>query len=679
MGAVPQRTQPQPCLQSHAAMRPMPVVHGGAALGLEVFSNVASRQNAQRHRRVGRAEGGGASLCHVQRPGLCHQAQAVDIGGLALVRAHSQRGVALQMLHRHIAFALRQLHIGGGYIMLKVQKSLVARVRAQQRRGGHKDHGISKSRLPRGQRLRGGWQPKDLRRLRPRLGSAVNRLRPALGPHHAACAELGVVETARDKAGDYRVVLRLHVAVRGQVHGRRPTARHADQIHVDPPAVGEVSPSHMAAAGHIGQGHAGHQLDARSARGALYIGVGLAAQVRHLYLRSSAGQCQRIGIGRVVVDAKQRPLSRCDRVTVDVLADGVTEHHARFVIAREHQRALNRPAGHHDGPGAHGVLALARNAVLGIGHTWRAALHHADRVAVVDAKRRGAGQGAHLAGDGKLRQHLSAPARGSAVHRLAEQSAAHFKILLHQQHIGSGAGRSQGRGQTGSARSDHQYVGVNVVPVVAVHIKVIDAGAQTGGFADEMFVEHPRVARRPHESLVIEPGHEHRRQQVVDRHQVELDRGPGVLRARHQAVFDFGHGGGDIGLACAAVTQRQEGVGLFDARSHDAARAVVFEGARHQMLAMGQQGRGQRVTGIALEGLSVEREAQAVGAVHASAVVQARCAAGVFRAHGKALCAAGTTEAMSWLTVLRCTTSQRLQPSVCCQNSVCRPLGLLRV
>ena len=361
------------------------------------------------------------------------------------------------------------------------------------------------------------------------------------------------------------------------MHGRRPTAGHADQIDVKLQSVGQVGFAHMASAGHIGQGHAGHQLDARRPGSALYIGMGLAAQIRYPHLRSSAGQCQRIGIGRVVVDAKQRPLSRCHRVAVDVLTDSVAQHHARFVVAREHQRALNRPAGHHDSSSAHGVLALARNAVCGVGYAWRAALHHADRVAVVNAKRGSAGERTHLAGGSNLTQHLSAPARRHAVHCVAQQCAAHLKVLFHQQHIGTRPCSGQGRRQTGRARSNHQHVGVDVVPVVAVHVKVIDAGTQAGSLADEMFVEHPRVARRPHEGFVIKPGHKHRRQQVVDRHQVEFDRGPGVLRARHQPVFDFGHGGGDIGFACATVTQRQERVRFFHARSHDAARTVVFE------------------------------------------------------------------------------------------------------
>ena len=213
MRAVPQRTQPQTRLQPHAAVRPMPIVHRGAAFGLEVFSDITARQNAQRHRRVGRAEGGGAGLRHVQRPGLCHQAQAVDIGGLALVCTHSQRGVALQMLHRHIAFALRQFHIGGRHVVLKVQKSFVARVCAEQWRRGHKGHGVGQRVFPNWECLRCSLQSDGLCRQRTRLGSAVNRLLPVLGAHHAACAELGAVETAWHKAGDCRVVLRFHVTV----------------------------------------------------------------------------------------------------------------------------------------------------------------------------------------------------------------------------------------------------------------------------------------------------------------------------------------------------------------------------------------------------------------------------------------------------------------------------------
>ena len=64
------------------------------------------------------------------------------------------------------------------------------------------------------------------------------------------------------------------------MHSRRPTAGHADQIDVKLQSVGQVGFAHMAAASHIGQGHAGHQLDACRARSALYIGVGLAAQIR---------------------------------------------------------------------------------------------------------------------------------------------------------------------------------------------------------------------------------------------------------------------------------------------------------------------------------------------------------------------------------------------------------------
>ena len=191
VGPVPQGPQPQAGFKPHAAVRPMPVVHGGAALGLEVFAHIAPGQHAQSHRRIGRTEGGGTGLRHIQGPGLCHQAQAVDVGGLALVGSHSQRGVALQMLDRHIALALRQFHVGSRHIVLEVNKGLVARARAEQRRGGRKSHGVRQRCLPCGQCRRRGLQTDGLCSLLTRMGTAGNRRFPALRTHHAARAEHG--------------------------------------------------------------------------------------------------------------------------------------------------------------------------------------------------------------------------------------------------------------------------------------------------------------------------------------------------------------------------------------------------------------------------------------------------------------------------------------------------------
>jgi hypothetical protein len=59
---------------------------------------------------------------------------------------------------------------------------------------------------------------------------------------------------------------------------------------------------------------------------------------------------------------------------------------------------------------------------------------------------------------------------------VAQQRTADFKVLFHQQHVRTGAGRSERSRQAGSARTDDEHIGVDVVPVVTVHVKVIHAG-----------------------------------------------------------------------------------------------------------------------------------------------------------------------------------------------------------
>ena len=100
----------------------MPVVHGGQAFRLKVAAHIAPGQRAQRSRGVGWAESGGAGQGHIQAAGRGHDSHAIEVGGLALVRTHAQRGVALEVFHRHIAFAVRQLHIIDGDIVLEIHK-----------------------------------------------------------------------------------------------------------------------------------------------------------------------------------------------------------------------------------------------------------------------------------------------------------------------------------------------------------------------------------------------------------------------------------------------------------------------------------------------------------------------------------------------------------------------------
>ena len=453
VGAVPQRAQPQAGFHLHAAVRLMPIVHGGAALGLEMRPHIAPGQRTQAGRGIGRAECSGACGCYINTARSRHQAQAVEVGGLALVRAHAQRGVALEVLDRLVALAVRELHVGHGHIVLEINKGLVAGLVTQQRACGHKGGagvvfeqrcGVIKAVAADG----GG--------LSACLPARFNGFAPGLAAHHGTRAKLGAVKAAGHKAGNVGAVDGLDVAVRTQMHRGRPAARHGDQVYVelhgpahDAPA-GRVITGHPHALGvqatvHIGHGAAALHRDARAAGRCQQVLRHRAAQIHHIDLRARVCQGQRVGIGRVVVDAKHRALARRHRVAVDVSAHRTRQHDAGFVVARKHQRALQRAAGHDDGARTHRAHALARHAVRRIGHARRRALNHAHGIAVVHAKRGGPRKHAHLARGLQIGQHGGQPLALGAASRVAQERSAQRKVLLHQHDLRPGARRVQGR------------------------------------------------------------------------------------------------------------------------------------------------------------------------------------------------------------------------------------------
>jgi hypothetical protein len=77
-------------------------------------------QGADRNRRIGRPESGGADFGNLRANRLGHQRQADDIADLAAVGRHAERGVALQMLDRDKTLAMRQAHVVSSDIVLRV-------------------------------------------------------------------------------------------------------------------------------------------------------------------------------------------------------------------------------------------------------------------------------------------------------------------------------------------------------------------------------------------------------------------------------------------------------------------------------------------------------------------------------------------------------------------------------
>ena len=139
---------------------------------------------------------------------------------------------------------------------------------------------------------------------------------------------------------------------------------------------------------------------------------------------------------------------------------------------------------------------------------------------------------------------------------------------------GAGADGLAGRGQAGGAAADHQDVGVDVLLVVlgAVLLRVQLAQA--------------------------------------------------VEQFSLQAVHQGDGGGGEHGLGNVAREARHDlhqRVGFLHAGGHDAAGPVLVERVAGGDPAVGEQGRGERVAGVAGEFLAVHGETPGDGAVDASA------------------------------------------------------------
>ena len=396
------------------------------------------------------------------------------------------------------------------------------------------------------------------------------------------------------------------------MHRRRPASGHGDQIDrmanasARDAALVDVERSQRATADpmrapHLRNGSGQLHLDARSAGPGQQWLTGAFAQVGEHNLGARPSQRDGIQIGRVVIGCEHRLPSGHNPVSVDIGANRTRQHHTGPVIAGKHQRPFDGATGHDDAGSANHMQPLPRDTSTGIRPTRRRALDHAHRAAVIQAKSRRTGQDTHLAGGGDIRQHLRQPAVLWTANRLAQHRAAQFKILLDQGHLHAGAGGAQRRAQAGRSGTDHQQIGKTVVPVVAVGIRRLRSGSETSGAADEIFVEHPRLARRPHEGLVVKTGDKNRRQQGIDRHQVEAHRRPGVLGVGRQTVMGFQRGGRDIGFARVALSHRQQRIGFLHARRQDAAWSVVLERTRHQVNAMREQGGCDGVASVSAE------------------------------------------------------------------------------
>jgi hypothetical protein len=433
------------------------------------------------------------------------------------------------------------------------------------------------------------------------------------------------------------------------VHRRRPAAGHADAVARQRAARADGAVRGQGRDDQAGDPQPalraddrvpGEHLDAAGAQPRRVLGaIGLEPRVDE-----GDGDPRRVQVGgdRVGGGARRRdhdPAARRDAVAVDEDAQALGQHDARPVVVGEDERALVRAGGEDDLAGAHLPEPLAGQIVRRAGPAEMVgdALHQGDVVVIVVAE----GGGARQDDDGlepvELGQRLGEPFLSRLTIDLGryvvQERAARLGLLVGEHHPLAGARGGERRGEAGGAGADDQHVAMGMAMCVAVRVRVLRRDAEAGGGADDRLIDPVPEGARPHEGLVVEARDEDRREQVVHRPDIDVQRRPAVLRADDEPVHALHHRGAIVRVdAARAAIHREERVRLVRSGGQQAAGAVILERAAHQVDAVGDERRRDRVAGIALVGLAVEGERQRAGAVDATAAGQAIGLTGAHRA-----------------------------------------------
>ena len=357
-------------------------------------------------------------------------------------------------------------------------------------------------------------------------------------------------------------------------------------------------------------------------------------------------------VGVVVVGRDHHAPAGRHAVAVQVGAHGGRQHDPGTIVAREHQRSLQRPGREHGLPRPNCPEALARRMVARrqvIGD----ALEGAQDIVVVVPEHTGATK------DADFRQGSQSPGgardpvcrcRAADDAALPGKRAAEVGSFIGQEHAGAAlAGGARGR-EPGGAGADHEHVAMQMAVLVSVGIRRARGPTQPGRAADQTLVDRLPKGGRPHEGLVIEAGRQNRRQQRVERHDIKTQAGPAILARGDQAVVELDLGGERVRLQTRASAELDQGVGLVGAGGDDAARPVVLEAATQQAHAVREQRRGERVAGMALQGAAVEAKGQRLRAVDQAALPQAH-GLSAHSAGGSRRSVAVPVAAISWVAV----------------------------
>ncbi len=295
-----------------------------------------------------------------------HQGEAVDVGGLALVGRHAERGVALEVLDRAEALALGELDIGDGDVVLEIDEGLALGVLdAPERRHG-RAFGIGG-----GNRHRPRMEAAGRGRVAAgsdAVGQAGGQGEIALGgAHHNHAGRQRARHEGRQGGGPFGAP----AEVGREMHGRLPAARDREQVawhreglaargaDLDRTQVGAAQGPQHNAFDEPRTGLPGEGVEPRE-RVRTRVDDGRHGNPGG---REVAGGPQRI----VVVAEQDRPAARLDGEAVEIAAHGAGQHDAGPVVVGEHDRPLDGARGQdgalgHDAPEALARLVRSRHA-----------------------------------------------------------------------------------------------------------------------------------------------------------------------------------------------------------------------------------------------------------------------------------------------------------------------------
>ena len=323
--------------------------------------------------------------------------------------------------------------------------------------------------------------------------------------------------------------------------------------------------------------------------------------------------------GTVVAGHHGGAITHLHAIAVQVGLCSACQHDARAVVSVKDQRLFQRALRQHDLTGANPPHPLTRGILGGLVQMVGQPLGQTNHVLMIIADGR-CPRHQRDTRRTQLRKLPGEPGPGAQtldLHgRIGEKRTTHFGVLVHQHDLGAGLRGGQRCRDTGRTAANDQHIRMQIARGIIVRIRLGRRLAEAGGRADEGLVDLVPEAARPHEGLVVEARGKEHVGAVVHRPDVELQRRPLVLAFRHKPLAQLLHGGAGVRLEPARSTRcADQRVRLFGTGTHRSARTVILEGTAHQMHAIGQQRRRNRITAKTFITAAVKREADRLGRI----------------------------------------------------------------